>query len=41
MADLESVFAAINKEFKKELAVKGIGQFVLKKIPFTSPRAAM
>ena len=38
MADLESVFAAINKEFKKELAVKGIGQFVLKKIPFTSPR---
>ena len=35
---LEDVFKDINKTFKKELAVKGIGDFVIKRIPFTSPR---
>lgn len=35
---LDDVFKDINKHFKKELAVKGIGDFVIKKIPFTSPR---
>lgn len=35
---LEDVFKDINKTFKKELAVKGIGDFVIRRIPFTSPR---
>ena len=35
---LDDVIKEINKEFKKELAVKGIGDFVIKRIPFTSPR---
>lgn len=35
---LDDVIKQINKEFKKELAIKGIGQLVLKRIPFTSPR---
>lgn len=35
---LEDIIKQINKDFKKELAVKGIGEFVIKKIPFTSPR---
>ena len=35
---LEDVLKNINKEFKKDLAMKGIGQLVIKKIPFTSPR---
>lgn len=35
---LEDVLGKINKEFKKELAIKGIGELVIKRIPFTSPR---
>lgn len=35
---LSDILKSINKEFKHELAVKGIGDFVIKKIPFTSPR---
>lgn len=35
---LDDIIKQINKEFKKELAIKGIGQLVLKRIPFTSPR---
>lgn len=35
---LEDILKSINKEFKKELAMKGIGELVIKKIPFTSPR---
>lgn len=35
---LEDILQGINKEFKKELAVKGIGDFIIKRIPFTSPR---
>ena len=35
---LQEVLNKINKEFKKELAVKGIGDLVIKRIPFTSPR---
>ena len=35
---LEDILKDINKEFKQELAVKGIGEFVIKRIPFTSPR---
>ena len=35
---LQEVLNKINKEFKKELAVKGIGNLVIKRIPFTSPR---
>ena len=35
---LDDVLKQINKDFKKELAVKGIGEFVIKRIPFTSPR---
>ena len=38
MANLDSVIAAINKEFKKELAIKGIAELTVKRIPFTSPR---
>lgn len=35
---LEDVLVKINKEFKKELAIKGIGELKIKRIPFTSPR---
>lgn len=35
---LEDVLGKINKEFKKELAIKGIGELKIKRIPFTSPR---
>ena len=35
---LEDILKGINKEFKKDLAMKGIGQLIIKKIPFTSPR---
>lgn len=35
---LEDVLKSINKEFKKELALKGIGELKIKRIPFTSPR---
>ena len=35
---LDDVIKQINKEFKKELAIKGIGEIKLKRIPFTSPR---
>ena len=35
---LDDLIKTMNKEFKKELAVKGIGDFVIKRIPFTSPR---
>lgn len=35
---LDDVFKDINKSFKKELAIKGIGELVIKRIPFTSPR---
>lgn len=35
---LDEVLGKINKEFKKELAIKGIGELVIKRIPFTSPR---
>ena len=36
--NLEEVLGKINKEFKKELAIKGIGELKIKRIPFTSPR---
>lgn len=35
---LDDVLAKVNKEFKKELAIKGIGEIKIKRIPFTSPR---
>lgn len=35
---LDEVIKGINKEFKKELAIKGIGDIKIKRIPFTSPR---
>jgi recombination protein RecA len=35
---LEDILGKINKEFKKELAIKGIGELKIKRIPFTSPR---
>ena len=35
---LDDFVKQANKEFKKELAIKGIGEFVIKRIPFTSPR---
>lgn len=35
---LEDILKSINKEFKKELALKGIGELKIKRIPFTSPR---
>lgn len=35
---LDEVIKGINKEFKKELAIKGIGEIKIKRIPFTSPR---
>ena len=35
---IADVMKDINKHFKKDLAVKGIGQFQIKRIPFTSPR---
>ena len=38
MSDISTVFKEINKEFKKELAIKGIGELKLKRIPFTSLR---
>jgi len=38
MAQLADVLLKVNKDFKKELAVKGIRHLQLKRIPFTSPR---
>lgn len=38
MASLDDIIKGINKEFKKELAIKGIGDLKIKRIPFTSPR---
>ena len=38
MAQLEDLMKDINKKFKKELAIKGIGQLKIKRIPFSSPR---
>lgn len=38
MAQLEDVLMKVNKDFKKDLAVKGIKHLQLKRIPFTSPR---
>ena len=38
MANLDDVIKGVNKKFNQELAVKGIGEFVIKRIPFTSPR---
>ena len=38
MANLDDIIKGINKQFKKELAIKGIGELVIKRIPFTSPR---
>ncbi len=35
---LEDVITQINKQFKKELGLKGIGALNIKRIPFTSPR---
>ena len=35
---LSDVLGKVNKDFKKELAIKGIRQITLKRIPFTSPR---
>lgn len=35
---LDDVLKDINKQFKKELAIKGIGELKIKRIPFTSPR---
>ena len=35
---LADVVKAINKEFKKELAIKGISELKINRIPFTSPR---
>ena len=35
---LEEVLKKVNKQFNKELAVKGIGDLVIERIPFTSPR---
>ena len=35
---LQDVLGKINKEFKKELAIQGIGELKVKRIPFTSPR---
>ena len=35
---ISDVLDKMNKEFKKDVAVKGIRQIVLKRIPFTSPR---
>ena len=36
--NLDDLFKQMNKEFKKELAIKGIGELKIKRIPFTSPR---
>ena len=38
MALMDDLVKDMNKSFKKNLAVKGIGEFVIKRIPFTSPR---
>lgn len=35
---LEEVLKKVNKQFNQELAVKGIGDLVIERIPFTSPR---
>lgn len=35
---LADVLNKVNKEFKKELAIKGIGECKVNRIPFTSPR---
>ena len=35
---LEDILKDINKQFKQELAIKGIGDLIIKRIPFTSPR---
>lgn len=36
--NLSDVLSKVNKEFKKELAIKGIGDIKINRIPFTSPR---
>lgn len=36
--NLLDVLSKVNKEFKKELAIKGIGDIKINRIPFTSPR---
>lgn len=38
MASIAEVFNKVNKDFKKNLAIRGISHIVLKRIPFTSPR---
>ena len=38
MSSLDDIIKGINKQFKKELAIKGIGELKIKRIPFTSPR---
>ena len=38
MTDISTLFKEMNKEFKKELAIKGIGDLKIKRIPFTSLR---
>lgn len=35
---LDDIIAKVNKQYKQQLAVKGVGDFVIKRIPFTSPR---
>ncbi len=35
---IADVLSKVNKDFKKELAIKGIGELKIKRIPFTSPR---
>ena len=35
---IADVLGKLNKDFKKELAIKGIGELKIKRIPFTSPR---
>ena len=36
--NLADGLSKVNKEFKKELAIKGIGDIKINRIPFTSPR---
>ena len=38
MAGVDELMSKMNKEFKKELAIKGIGELKINRIPFTSPR---
>ena len=35
---LEDILKKVNKQFNKEIAIKGIGDLVIERIPFTSPR---